>query len=127
MRRMPVAKVWFGSPFETYADMTWFPALRPTLPANFVPVPLVRQATDYTCGVASTMSVYSYWTGIDVEEDDLALALGTTSTYGTAYRNMSSWLEAQVVGGGGFDRRRRVVQFCSSRRLKRRISPCKSR
>jgi hypothetical protein len=33
-------------------------------PAKFIQVPLVRQATPFTCGVAATMSLLAYWCGV---------------------------------------------------------------
>lgn len=56
-------------------------------------VPLVRQATGYTCGVASLMSVLSYYFSTDpvlrwVREDRLAAELGTTGD-GTNHRDIA--------------------------------------
>lgn len=61
-------------------------------PRNFIPVPLVRQATNYTCGVAAAMSVYNYWTGKDAREDRLAARLGATPDAGTAHQRIASFL-----------------------------------
>ncbi len=39
---------------------------------NFIPIPIVNQATDYTCGVAAMLSVLYYW---DKGEDDYEVEL----------------------------------------------------
>lgn len=49
---------------------------------HIIRVPLCRQSTDYTCGVASLQSILGYY-GEDIREDTLAKELGTTSTSGT--------------------------------------------
>jgi len=46
-------------------------------------LPLVRQATNYTCGVAALQSVLSYY-GEDVREDVLSKALRANRSQGTA-------------------------------------------
>ena len=61
-------------------------------PSNFLPVPLVRQATSYTCGVAAAMSVYNFWTGKDAREDRLATRLGATPAAGTAHQRIARFL-----------------------------------
>jgi uncharacterized protein len=52
-------------------------------------LPDVRQGTNYTCGVSCMQSVLYYW-GKDVEEDDLARMLNTTSESGTYPQDMVS-------------------------------------
>ena len=49
---------------------------------NFRLLSRTRQSTDYTCGPSALQAVLSYW-GRDVEENDLAVLLGTTSAVGT--------------------------------------------
>ena len=44
---------------------------------NFIRVPLTRQATDYTCGVAALQSILYYY-GQEFLEDDLMEKLGPT-------------------------------------------------
>lgn len=56
-------------------------------------VPLTRQATDHTCGVASLQAVLYYY-GLEVREDQLALDLGTTPD-GTPYTNIVSYAESK--------------------------------
>jgi predicted double-glycine peptidase len=63
---------------------------------HFVPVPLVRQDTEYTCGVAALQSVLHYH-GIDaLHEGELAALLGTDPDSGTRYRAMAAY--ARTVG-----------------------------
>ena len=59
-------------------------ALQPALPANLIRVPLARQATDYTCGVAALQSVLGYF-GEEVREDALAKQLHSNSKDGTGF------------------------------------------
>jgi predicted double-glycine peptidase len=54
-------------------------------------VPLVRQATDYTCGVACTESIL-YYNGIDYREDNLAQTLGATEEDGTDIAHIVDFL-----------------------------------
>ena len=56
-----------------------------------ISVPLVRQATNYTCGVACTESIL-YYNGIDYREDNLAQALGSTEEDGTSISNIVEFL-----------------------------------
>ena len=49
---------------------------------NFRLLSRTRQSTDYTCGPSALQAVLAYW-GRDVEENDLAALLGTTSEVGT--------------------------------------------
>lgn len=48
-----------------------------------LPVPLIRQDTDYDCGAAVVRSVLAYY-GVGVTEADLILAMGTNAKDGTA-------------------------------------------
>ncbi|RTL44602.1 MAG: hypothetical protein EKK48_04950 [Candidatus Melainabacteria bacterium] len=63
------------------------------LPANTIPVPLMRQSTDYTCGVAALQSLLAYY-GQDVREDTLSKILKADRKYGTRYRNIAGYAEA---------------------------------
>ena len=58
-------------------------AAAPRLPANALPVPLVPQATSYSCGAASLMAVMEYWTVFEAPETTLYGPLGTTPKDGT--------------------------------------------
>jgi predicted double-glycine peptidase len=55
----------------------------PTLPGDALPLPLIRQATTYSCGAASLLSVAYYWGVFEDTETDLYAALGTTPENGT--------------------------------------------
>lgn len=56
---------------------------------NIIQVPLLRQSTDYTCGVTALQSIL-YYHGIEFREDRLAKLLGSDPIMGTAYRKMVS-------------------------------------
>jgi predicted double-glycine peptidase len=60
-------------------------ASRP-LPPNLIPVPLVKQATDFSCGAAATLALLRYWRRdafAGVGEASLYEALGTSEVRGT--------------------------------------------
>lgn len=61
---------------------------------NLIRVPLTRQSTDYTCGVAAVQSVMAYY-GYDIREDNLAKALKVSSESGTDYNNIESYAKSQ--------------------------------
>jgi predicted double-glycine peptidase len=52
-----------------------------------IEVPLARQATDYTCGIASLQSVLGYY-GFDKRQDILAKDCKSNRMNGTDYKNM---------------------------------------
>jgi predicted double-glycine peptidase len=52
--------------------------------ANLIQVPMTRQATDYTCGVAALQSILYYY-GKEYREDQLAEKLRADSIRGTRY------------------------------------------
>ncbi len=52
--------------------------------ANLIQVPMTRQATDYTCGVAALQSILYYY-GKEFREDQLAQKLQADSIHGTQY------------------------------------------
>lgn len=58
-------------------------AANPELPANYVRVPIIRQAYTYTCGDASLLGVLYYWEAYDHGESTLYQPLGTTDQEGT--------------------------------------------
>jgi predicted double-glycine peptidase len=60
------------------------------LPANVIRVPLTRQATEYTCGVAALQSVLGYW-GEERREDELARILKSNTVHGTGYKNIADF------------------------------------
>src|SRR5690242_5469886 len=59
---------------------------------HFIPVPLCRQETEYTCGVACVQSILGRY-GFDYRQDELALALNSKPILGTDYNNIISFLE----------------------------------
>lgn len=60
---------------------------------HLIPVPLARQATNYTCGVAALQSVLAYY-GIQVRQDLLAEALLADPEQGTNYHKMVAYAQA---------------------------------
>ncbi len=60
----------------------------PPLPADALPVPLVRQATSYSCGAASLLAVLYYWQAFDGQESELYGPLHTTEADGTEPYNI---------------------------------------
>lgn len=61
----------------------------PRLPRGHLPVPLVRQATSYSCGAAAMLAVFQYWGVYDGSESGLYERLGTTENDGTDPRSMA--------------------------------------
>jgi predicted double-glycine peptidase len=61
--------------------------------AKIIRVPLIRQATDYTCGVAALQAILAYY-GEDVREDILAKALRANQKDGTRYKNIAKYAQA---------------------------------
>lgn len=61
---------------------------------NLIPVPLTRQSTDYTCGVAVLQSVLAYY-GDDIREDNLAKALGAKPDSGTDYMHSVEYAKSK--------------------------------
>jgi ABC-type bacteriocin/lantibiotic exporter with double-glycine peptidase domain len=61
--------------------------------SKIIRVPLTRQATDYTCGVAALQAILAYY-GEDVREDVLAKALHANHKIGTRYKNIQHYAEA---------------------------------
>lgn len=62
----------------------------PKLPQGYLPVPLIRQATDYSCGPASLLGVILYWQAGDLGESALYKLAGTTEANGTTYVNLGA-------------------------------------
>lgn len=59
---------------------------------NLIPVPTLRQSTDYTCGVCALQAVLAYY-GEDRREDELARALKADPTEGTRYQAIADYGE----------------------------------
>jgi len=60
-------------------------------PAHFIEMPLIRQATAYTCGCAATASVLNYWTNEEWPEMELAKILKADDKDGTRYREIADF------------------------------------
>src|SRR5260221_9609416 len=68
------------------------------LPARVIPVPLVRQKTDYSGGAAGVRALLRYWENArykEVSEPALYARLGTTSKNGTDPYPMAAYLDAE--------------------------------
>lgn len=63
------------------------------LPARYIPIPLVRQQTDYSCGAASSAAVLKYWGLFSGEETELHSDLETDPKEGTAPSSIVTVLE----------------------------------
>lgn len=73
----------------------------PKLPADYLPVPLIRQSTDYSCGAAALLAALYYWNAYDGMESSLYPLLATTPADGTEPSKLaegarSFGLEAQL-------------------------------
>lgn len=64
------------------------------LPSNLLQLPLTRQATDYTCGVAALQSIFAYY-GDEFTEMPLAKSLKCNFKFGTAYKSIESYAKQQ--------------------------------
>jgi len=65
------------------------------IPEKYLNVPKVRQAKSYTCGVAATMSVLSYWEQYDTDEETLEHTLQSNDQDGTSYHNILAFLQSR--------------------------------
>lgn len=66
------------------------------LPANVIPVPLVRQMVDYSCGDVAALALLRYWDPSDyasVGEADLYAPLHTTAQDGTDPQPITEYLK----------------------------------
>lgn len=84
------------------------------LPANALPVPLVRQATSWSCGAAALLAVLYYWRAYDGNESSLWGPLDTTEKDGTepdaiARVARAHGLAAELREGVGVDELRAAV------------------
>jgi predicted double-glycine peptidase len=66
----------------------------PKAPPNLIKVPMVRQSTDFTCGVAALQSVFAYF-GDEYREDHLAKELKAVPKTGTHYQEMMRLAKAK--------------------------------
>jgi ABC-type bacteriocin/lantibiotic exporter with double-glycine peptidase domain len=65
-------------------------------PIRLIPVPLVSQATFYTCGVAVLQSILCY-NGIECRQDVLELAVGSSPSHGTGIDAMCQFLNEKGI------------------------------
>ncbi|MDR1515986.1 MAG: C39 family peptidase [Synergistaceae bacterium] len=66
------------------------------IPFKFISLPLVGQATFYTCGVAVLQSILFY-NGIECRQDVLELAVGSSPTSGTGIKAMCQFLNDKGI------------------------------
>jgi predicted double-glycine peptidase len=64
------------------------------LPANFMFLPITRQATDYTCGASALQSVLRYY-GDEYMENELAVILKSDPNEGTPYNNIINFTRSE--------------------------------
>lgn len=57
---------------------------------NLIPVPLCRQATDYTCGASALQAVFGFY-GEGLREGEVAHACGSTESDGTKFTRMAAY------------------------------------
>jgi predicted double-glycine peptidase len=60
---------------------------------NFIRVPLTRQGTDYTCGIAALQAILYYY-GEEFREDELVKKLQPTINEGTKYREIAKFAQS---------------------------------
>lgn len=68
--------------------------LAPKSPSNLIKVPMLRQSTDFTCGVSALQSVFAYF-GDEYREDQLAKELKAVPKTGTHYQEMMRLAKAK--------------------------------
>jgi predicted double-glycine peptidase len=90
------------------------PASGPLLPADSLPVPIVPQATNYSCGAAALLSILYYWQVSDDHEQALYAPLNTTPADGTEPRRIEAvartyGLEAQYRVGMTLEELREAI------------------
>jgi predicted double-glycine peptidase len=79
-----------------FASAAWSTLKRRSVPVNEVErmlyLPIVRQATDYTCGVAATQSIVTYY-GSNESEAELSAFLRPSPETGTPVERIAAFLE----------------------------------
>ena len=68
-----------------------------SLPEKIIPVPIVTQATPYSCGAAAVLSTLYYWQAYDGNESSLYGPLETTPKDGTVPEKMAEVARAHGV------------------------------
>lgn len=62
-----------------------------SLPSDFLPVPIMPQGTNYSCGPASLLAILHYWRVFDGNESELYGPLGTTPADGTEPEKIAAY------------------------------------
>lgn len=73
-----------------------------TLPKNLIRIPLVRQGTNWTCGVAAFQSVLYALANEEWREDKLTERLKATPEDGTDHREMVAFARELGLSGSAF-------------------------
>ena len=69
---------------------------------HLIPLPLVRQATNYTCGVGCCCSILRYaGYELDIRQDELEKMLGANYNIGTSYQEIVKLLESVEIEDNG--------------------------
>jgi ABC-type bacteriocin/lantibiotic exporter with double-glycine peptidase domain len=79
---------------SVFATSSAFQQPEPELPANYMQLPIIRQASGYSCGAAAMSSILHYWGLIDSGERALYADLGTTPEEGTHPKRMLAYGES---------------------------------
>jgi predicted double-glycine peptidase len=64
----------------------------PSIPADYLPVPIMEQEQDYSCGAAAALAVLRYWQAYGGDERSLYELLGTSPKDGTPPENLARGL-----------------------------------
>ncbi len=75
------------------------PVHSPSLPKDALKVPLVRQATQFSCGAAAGLSVLHYWEKYQGNETSLYKIFGTTPENGTHPMRLLKGLKSKGLQG----------------------------
>ena len=68
--------------------LSW--AVTPLLPNNYLSVPILRQATHYSCGASALQAVLQYWKVFEGGESELYKVVGTTEKDGSSPWGLSN-------------------------------------
>ncbi|MBI5625513.1 MAG: C39 family peptidase [Elusimicrobia bacterium] len=90
--RASLDRLFTGDPGKAGADVG---SPEPSLPPDYLPVPVTTQETSYSCGAAAVLSLLRYWRSYAGDEASLYPLLGTRPQDGTPPENM-------VMGLGHF-------------------------
>jgi predicted double-glycine peptidase len=81
----------FGTAYSTIAKSSY---PNRSFATKIIQVPLCRQATEYTCGVAALQSIFAFY-GEDIREELLAKQLGSNEKNGTSHKNIAKLAKAK--------------------------------